>query len=175
VLRAELELRAGEADGAAGRLEHAFTLACEIEDSCWEGVAARAIGLLESGRGRPEEGRRWLRDALARCTRVPDRYEWAHGYVLEALVGEAVRARDPGARAEAERLHALAARTGMRELVVRAQVHLHALGAPGALDSALIIARDIDNPRLDALLAAHTPAHTPAAQAAPTPREGGSP
>ncbi len=150
-----------------------------------EGVAAlRELGYVSVQAGdrpageRPGPrggGRRWLEDALVRCTRVPDRYEWAHGYVLEALVDEAVRAGDPGAQAAAQRLHALAARTGMRELVVRAQVHLHRLGAPGALESVLLLAREIDNPRLGALLAAHTPAHTPAAQAPPTPREGGSP
>ena len=90
-LRAEVEMRAGDVDGAAERLEHAFSMACQVEDPCWEGVSARAIGLLEAGRGRPDEARRWLAEAVTRCTRVPDRYVWAHGYVLDARAAVAVR------------------------------------------------------------------------------------
>jgi DNA-binding SARP family transcriptional activator len=146
-LRAEVEARAGALDVAAERLERAFSVACQVEDPCWEGVTARGIGLLEARRGRPDAARAWLTEAVGRCTRVPDRYEWAHAYVLD---GFAAAAADGPGREAAERLHALAARTGMRELVVRALVHL---GGEETLASARLLARDIDNPALDALLA----------------------
>lgn len=84
---------------------------------------------------------------------VPDRYEWAHGDVLEACAAEAVRTGDQSARGLVERLLALAARTGMHELVVRAQIHLGRLGDAGALGSARLLARDVDNPVLHGLLA----------------------
>jgi DNA-binding SARP family transcriptional activator len=153
-LRAELELRAGDVEGAAERLEHAWSVACQIEDPCWEGVSARAIGLLEEGRGRADEARRWLREAFTRCTRVPDRYVWAHAYVLDARTAVAVRTGDPDALGLAHELLDLAARSGMREIVVRAQLHLARLGVEGMHESALLLARDIDNPLLQPLLAA---------------------
>jgi hypothetical protein len=145
-------VRAGDLDGAADRLEHAFTLACQADDPCWEGLSARGIGLLEARRGRTTEARQWFEEAFVRCTRVPDRYEWAHGYVLDSLAGAAVRAGDESARELAERLRTLAARTGMRELVVRSQIHLSDLGGEGTLAEARLLARDIDNPVLDGLL-----------------------
>ncbi|HET6691138.1 MAG TPA: hypothetical protein VFG74_09750, partial [Miltoncostaeaceae bacterium] len=154
-LLAELELRAGDVDGAADRLEHAWALACQVEDPCWEGFAARAIGLLEERRGRSAEARRWLAEAATRCTRVPDRYVWAHGHVLDARAAMAVRTGDPEATAIADELLDLAARCGMRELVVRAQLHLAALGVEGMHESAVLLAREIDNPVLAPLLAAH--------------------
>jgi len=156
-LRAEADLRVGDLAGAGRRLEHAFALACQVDDPCWEGVSARGMGLLEARQGRADAGRRWLEEALARCTRLPDRYEWAHGYVLDAATGAAVRAGDESARGLAQRLLALAARTGMQELVVRAQVHLGRLGDAGALASARLLAREIDNPVLDKLLAGAEP------------------
>jgi len=151
-LRAELEVRAGDLDGAADRLGHAFMLACQVDDPCWEGMSARGIGLLEARRGRTEEARQWLEEAVVRCTRVPDRYEWAHGYVLDALAAAAVGAGDDSARELAERLRALASRTGMRELVVRSQIHLSYLGGGGTLAAARLLARDVDNPVLEQLL-----------------------
>jgi DNA-binding SARP family transcriptional activator len=153
-LRAEVHSRAGRVADAAGQLEHAFAVACQVDDPCWEAVSARGIGLLEVGQGRAEAGQTWLEEALSRCTRVVDRYEWAYGYVLEALTGAAVRTGDPAARAHAEHLLAVAARSGMSELVVRAQVHLGRLGEPGALDSARLLAQEIDNPLLDEVLSA---------------------
>jgi hypothetical protein len=156
-LRAEIDARDGDVEGAAERLEHAFALACQLDDPCWEGVAARGIGVVEARRGRADVGRRWLEEARDRCTRVPDRYEWAHGYVLDALAGVAVEEGAGDARRLAQELLGLAARTGMRELVVRAQLHLARLGDAGALASARLRARELDNPLLDALVGAAAP------------------
>ena len=51
-------------------------------------------------------------------------------------------------------LGALAARTEMRELVVRGLVHAARTGQAGALDSARTLAVGIDNPTLTSLLGA---------------------
>jgi DNA-binding SARP family transcriptional activator len=151
--RASGDMRSGDFDGAAERLEHAFALACQMDDPCWEGISACAIGLLEVRRGRAGEARVWLDEARLRSTRVPDRYEWVHGYVLDALVDTAVRAGDGAARDLTGQLQALAARTGMRELVVRSLIHLGALGDHGALAAARVLVEEIDNPVLPSLLA----------------------
>jgi hypothetical protein len=79
---------------------------------------------------------------------------WAHGYVLDARAAVAVRTGAPDAIALAHELLDLAARCGMRELVVRAQLHLAALGVEGMHESAVLLAREIDNPVLARLLAA---------------------
>jgi DNA-binding SARP family transcriptional activator len=50
-LRAELDLYAGDLDGAADGLEQAWVLACQLNDPCWEGMAARGLGMLNTGRG----------------------------------------------------------------------------------------------------------------------------
>ena len=52
----------------------------------------------------------------------------------------------------ADGLAALAARGGMRELVVRAHLHRSHLGDPTALASARLLAGSIDNPALARLL-----------------------
>ena len=55
-------------------------------------------------------------------------------------------------------LSALADRTGMRELAVRAHLHQARLGVPGALDAARLLGAEIDNPALAQLLTAAVPA-----------------
>jgi hypothetical protein len=45
-------------------------------------------------------------------------------------------------------------RSGMRELTVRAMLHGAALGRPGDAEMAAVIAADIDNPELSALVTA---------------------
>jgi hypothetical protein len=53
-----------------------------------------------------------------------------------------------------DRLADVAERCGLRELVVRAQVHRDRLGISGSLESARLLAAEIDNPKLDALVGA---------------------
>ena len=96
---------------------------------------------------------RWLDQAAARSSREPDRYQWVHGYVLDAAITAALD-RDDEARARplVTRLASLAARCEMKELVVRANLHQSHLGDPLAATSARLLATDIDNPALTALL-----------------------
>ena len=80
--------------------------------------------------------------------------QWVRGYVLDAMCTVAAAAGDVGAPALADDMLRLAARTDMRELVVRAHLHRARLGIPGALDAAQMAAASIDNPALSALSAA---------------------
>ncbi|TDE02555.1 AfsR/SARP family transcriptional regulator [Jiangella asiatica] len=153
-LRAELDLRAGDFETAADTLERAWTLACQVGDPCWEGMAARGLGLLNAGRGDDAAATGWLGEATVRCNRMPDRYHWLHAHVLDTAI-EVALDRDEPERAGplVATLAPLAARCELRELVVRAQVHRHRLGDPTALRSARSLAADIDNPALAGLLA----------------------
>lgn len=152
-MRAELDLAAGDLAAAADGLEHAWALGCQLGDPCWEGMAARGLGLLHAGKGEPGEAARWLDVAASRCSRVTDRYQWVHGYVLDTAIGVALD-RDEPDRAEPmlAALGALAARCDLRELVVRAHLHRHRLGDPGALRAARLLAAEVDNPALAPLL-----------------------
>jgi hypothetical protein len=152
-LKAELDLRAGRVEDAADQLEHAWALACHLDDPCWEGMAARGLGLLSAARGDGATATAWLAEAHARSTRTSDRYQWVSAHVLDAVVGVAL---DQGDQAEAARLvdalASLAARGDMRELVVRAHLHRSRLGDPSALATARLLAADVDNPALEPLL-----------------------
>ncbi|WP_214107797.1 AfsR/SARP family transcriptional regulator [Acrocarpospora catenulata] len=153
VLRAELDLMAGDLDAATDGFEQAWELGCQLHDPCWEGMAARGLGLLNSARGDYLAAARWQGEAATRCVRVPDRYQWVHAYALDAAVGTALAHGDhERARSTVASLAALAARCDMRELVVRAHLHRWRLGDPTALGAARLLGSDIDNPALAALL-----------------------
>jgi tetratricopeptide (TPR) repeat protein len=152
-LTGELELRAGRLDAAGERFEHAYALACQLGDPCWEGMTARGLGLLRASVGDHAKATAWLEEAHVRCSRVSDRYQWVRGYVLDAMVAIALDQRDHFAAGRlADALAALAARGGMRELVVRAHLHRGRLGDPTALASARLLGAAIDNPALTRLL-----------------------
>ena len=157
-LRAEVSLRSGRPDRALDRVQRAFRLACRLGDPCWEATAARVIGLAHVAQGNERSAREWLRQARVRATRVSDPYEWVHGHVLDALASLAIEAEDDDADEIVKALKDLAARAGMRELAVRADLHEARLGVPGALDAALVLGAEIDNPVLDELLRSAVPA-----------------
>ncbi|HZG91572.1 MAG TPA: hypothetical protein VEZ42_15275, partial [Pseudonocardia sp.] len=153
-LRAELDLQAGDQDGATEGLERAWALACQLGDPCWEGMAARGLGLLNAGRGDHTAAAGWLTEAARRCSRVPDRYQWVHGHVLDAAATAALdRGDHERARPLVTALTALAARGEMRELVVRAHLHRSRLGDPAAAAAARRLAVDVDNPLLNRAVA----------------------
>jgi DNA-binding SARP family transcriptional activator len=151
-LLADAEFAHGEVDSAAERYEHAFALGCQLGDPCWEGIAARGLARVAATRGNAEQALEWFVQARTRCTRLPDAYRWVDGYILDALCGFAVAGGLREARGWVEQLAALAARTGMRELAVRAYVHRADLGDGSALAAAQMLAAGIDNPALATLL-----------------------
>jgi DNA-binding SARP family transcriptional activator len=155
-LCAELDLRAGRLDTAADGFERAWVLACQVGDPCWEGMAARGLALLGSERGDHVAAASWLGQAATRCTRVTDRYQWVHAHVLDTTIGTALDRDDRQAAAPLiADLAARATRCGMRELVVRTELHRSRLGDPTALASARLLGADIDNPALAGMLADH--------------------
>jgi DNA-binding SARP family transcriptional activator len=151
-LRGEVERLAGRLDRAHECYTHAFALACEVGDPCWEGMAARGHGLLAAATGDYADALDWLADAERRCVRWPDANQWIHGHVLDASCAVAVAAGSPHAPGLVDRLTKVASRSGMRELVVRAHMHGAALGRSGAVASARAAAALIDNPVLDELV-----------------------
>ncbi len=152
VLRAEVSLLTGRPDQAAEGLDHAFRLACRLGDPCWEGMGARLKGLLAAAEGDDARACAHLADARARATRVSDAYEWVHAHVLDSAATLAVDRGAGDAAALVDSLAVLAERGDLRELVVRAHVLRSRLGVPGTLAPARLLAAEIDNPALDALV-----------------------
>jgi tetratricopeptide (TPR) repeat protein len=153
-LRAELDRTEGRTAQAADQYAHAFALACQLGDPCWEGVAARGTGLVEADAGDVAAAMRWLEDGVARVTRWPDAYQWVNAYVMDAMCDVTVAAGVPGADTWVDRLAAVAARGDMRELVVRSHVHRARMGRPGAAEAARLAAAEVDNPVVADLVAA---------------------
>jgi DNA-binding SARP family transcriptional activator len=152
-LRGEIDLERGDTARAAERFERAFAMACDLQDPCWEGLAARNLGLLHRAQGQAGSTRTWMDEARVRCTRLPDRYVWMQGHVLDAAIEvELEHGIDERAPQLIRALGALSARTEMRELVVRSLLHAARTGDTGALESARMLAAEIDNPALTALL-----------------------
>jgi DNA-binding SARP family transcriptional activator len=154
-LLAELNLAAGDGACAADSLERAWHLARQLNDSCWEGMAARGLGLLSTTRGEFDAADHWLAEAAARSARLSDRYQWVHAHVLDTLITNLLdRGEYERAGAVTATLSRLAARCEMRELVVRAHLHRHRSGDQPALQAARLLGHDIDNPALAELMLA---------------------
>ncbi|CAN5590825.1 hypothetical protein BH20ACT15_BH20ACT15_09590 [soil metagenome] len=153
---AEIELLEGDVGAARERMEHAFALACEFRDPCWEGLTGRGLGLIDEREGDVPGALRRLEDARQRAARTTDCYVWIEAYAVDALAGVAVRSGSSRAGAWVEDLRSLAARTGMREMAVKAYMYRFELGDRSALDAARVMAAEIDNPALKAAVEAET-------------------
>jgi hypothetical protein len=94
-----------------------------------------------------------LVDAPKVCRRLPDTYLWIEAYGLDGLCAVAVEHRAAATVRCIDELEAIAARRGIRELLLRATVYRARLGEPGALDAARSLAAQIDNPAIGNLLA----------------------
>ena len=152
-LRGDVDLLSGDIDTAVERYERAFALGCQLGDPCWEGLAARGVGLVAAARGEVHKALDWLADARRRCSRLPDGYLWLDAYTLESLCSLAVENGLAAAPAWIEELASLAARSGMRDLAVRACVHRGRLGDDSAFTAARMLAAGIESPALSALVA----------------------
>jgi DNA-binding SARP family transcriptional activator len=153
-LAGEIHLERGEVEQAAEQLQQASARAVQLGDPCWEGMATRGLALLAAATGEVDRAFARLADARSACHRYADPYVWLDAYILDALCALGRRHDHPETREWAGRLTDLASRTGMRELTVRALHHAAALGEPGASAAARLLAADVDNPALHALLAA---------------------
>lgn len=151
--RGELDLVLGDLDAAEARFEHAFALGCQVGDPCWESIALRGLGLTAAARGDVSRALELLVDAPKLCRRLPDTYLWIEAYGLDALCAVAVDHRAEATAGWIDELEAIAARRGIRELLLRATVYRARLGEPGALAAARSLAAQIDNPAIGTLLA----------------------
>ena len=76
-----------------------------------------------------------------------------HGHVLDTAIELGLEAGEEEQTTQLiDTLGALAARTEMRELIVRSLAHAARIGQAGALDSARVLAVEIENPTLETLL-----------------------
>ena len=153
----EVEIQEGNLAAARRTLEHALAMACQVEDACFESLAARGLGLLEEACGNAETAEAWLKQAWMCTITIPD-YTWSTAYTLDALCTVAVRHNVDAVSGWVNDLESLGGRTGMREFVARAYLHRASLGAEGALETARLLAAEIDNPALHRLLAPARPA-----------------
>lgn len=122
-LRAETARRERDLELAAGLAEHAFAMACQIGDPCWECLGARVLGLLESDRGHPDRAVAVLDEARARARRLPDTYAWAGVWVTEARCEVALEHGLDDAGHWVRVLEDEAARYGMVDIRNRAASH----------------------------------------------------
>jgi tetratricopeptide (TPR) repeat protein len=153
-MRGEVQLAMGDEAGAADLLRQAFARACQLGDPCWEGMASRNLALLAEAAEDPGRAFEVLADARVRCRRQADPYVWLDGYILDAQCTLGRRHDHPDTARWVATLRDLASRTGMRELVVRSLLHGAALGDAGDAAAATLLAADIDNPSLHALVVA---------------------
>jgi DNA-binding SARP family transcriptional activator len=150
VLHAQCLAKAGRWDEASEEAEHAFALACELGDPCWEGMAARTLGLLALHKGDLGAAQDWLADARQRCDRVPDRYEWISAYIGLAQLESAAR-QDPDLVAPAAaRLYQHAAHNDLPEFLAWALVYQAESGDHTKVPLARSAADGIANPDLQA-------------------------
>ena len=94
-LQAEVDRSRAAPSESADGYAHAFALACQLGDPCWEGIAARGSGLLQADAGDTRSALAWLEDATERCNRWPDTYQWVHAFVLDAGLPGHGRHRGP--------------------------------------------------------------------------------
>jgi tetratricopeptide (TPR) repeat protein len=145
---AEADLATGELPTGRERFEHAWALASELGDPCWEGAAGQGLGRLACREGQVPAGLRLLEEARRRAASFPDAYVWVEAYALAQLATAAVEAGHRRALEWVADLTSLAARTGMREFAVQAYLLRADLGDRSALDSAAVLAAEVENPSL---------------------------
>jgi DNA-binding SARP family transcriptional activator len=147
-LLAEVHLLSGDLDTAESQLERAFVMGRQLDDPCLESIAMRGLGLVAVTRGQHSRGYQMLIDAPRISRRLPDSYRWIEAYGLDALCRVAIGQGQTAAPRWIADLEALAARCGMRELLVRSLLYKAQLGEPGAFETARDLATTIDNPSL---------------------------
>ena len=158
----ELHLLQGELEPASEILEHAFALGYRLSDACYECAAATGLGRLELARGNRTAAIERLEDARMRLVLRPD-YVFLEAQALESLCSVAVKEGHPSATKWINDLESIAGRTGMRELLARSYLHRSRAGEAYALEVARVVAADIDNLALSALLE-EEPALVPSTQ-----------
>ncbi len=149
--RAEIALAGGDRAAARGALDHAWELAVESEDHCWLATVAHGQALLALADDRPDVAGRWVDRGLA-----PDPwYLWPYARLLDVACSVAAVNRGSTRGAVlAARLAELAGGSRMTDLLVHAHLHRARAGSAQALAAARSLATGVDDPALQALVAA---------------------
>ena len=148
-LLAEVWLAAGDLGAAGAAFDHAYALACQVGDPCWESYSLRGRGLVAAAQGADDLARELLIEAPTACRRIRDAHDWVEGHCLDALCRFAVSRGLAEAPAWVDELEDFAARRGLRELVARAALHRSALGQTGAANLVAVLVGGRGNPLLD--------------------------
>jgi hypothetical protein len=77
---------------------------------------------------------------------------WIEAYGPDALCSVAIERGASSGPLWVDELESITARRGMRELLLRATLYRASLGEPGAVHAARLLAPQIDNPALAAML-----------------------
>ena len=123
VWKSRIRLASGDDPDAVRRdAEATFALARQVQDPCWEGVAAEVLGLTYVAQGEHEIALKWMENASVLCRRVTDPYTWIEVEILLAEADVALEAGDHDrAGSVAQRALAEAAKGSMEDLLARAQ------------------------------------------------------
>jgi DNA-binding SARP family transcriptional activator len=149
-LRAHCLIARGLPGQAREDAEHAFALACQLGDPCWEGMAGRAMALLALHDGEEAAAVQWATDAQRRCDRVSDRYVWVSAFVALAHL-EIVARRQPELTLPlASRLYEDSLRLDLPEFTAWALIYRAEAGEPTSLSLLQAVARGVSNPVLQA-------------------------
>ncbi|WP_445155060.1 tetratricopeptide repeat protein [Arthrobacter sp. Hor0625] len=143
-LRGETYLAEGKFEQAAALIDRSWVMAELAGDHCYMALAAGAQARLFLARGDLAAAEHWVGRGLA----PSPWYLWYSARLLDVATEVALAAGSPQAAEFADRLAALAGRSGMREFAVRAQSHRASLGDAAAAESARWLAKEIDNPVL---------------------------
>ncbi len=147
----ELHVLNGDLQPASEILEHAFALGYRLGDACYECAAGTGLGRLALAEGNREAAIERLEDARMRLVLRPD-YLFLEAQALDSLCSVAVLVGHPLTTKWINDLESISGRTGMRELLARSYLHRSRAGDASALDTARLVAADIDNPALTELL-----------------------
>lgn len=153
---AMVHLERGRLDRAQDLLDHAYALGCEVGDLCWQSLGLVGLGRLAHIRGEGSSAVDLLLQAWQICGRLTDTYRWVEAYALDALTTTSRDLGDDRAAGWADQLARFAARRGMREFMVRAELHRAALGDPAASEVARLLGEGVDNPALALALGLET-------------------
>ncbi|WP_232084177.1 BTAD domain-containing putative transcriptional regulator [Arthrobacter sp. SO5] len=148
-LRGETYLAAGRLEEAAALIDRSWVMAELAGDHCYMALAAGAEARLFLAHGDLAAAEHWI----ARGLEPTPWYLWYSARLLDTAAEVAIAAGSPRATEFADRLAALASRSGLREFVVRAQSHRAVLGDDAAAQAVPWLAKEIDNPALTAFLA----------------------
>ena len=148
-VRGETYLAAGRLEEAAELIDRSWVMADLAGDHCYMALAAGAEARLFLAHGDLVAAEHWV----GRGLEPKPWYLWYFARLLDTAAEVAIAARSPRASDFVGRLLELASRSGMREFVVRAQSHRAVLGDEAAAQTVPWLAKEIDNPALEAFLA----------------------